>query len=85
MTVNPANPDEYRMPWCGRFSIPFGLLLMDETARALGQARPVGHPAAFGTSIGFPQLPVRDPALGVTAEANLYHFVSYPGMAYVLE
>jgi AmmeMemoRadiSam system protein B len=83
--VNPANPDEYRMPWCGRFSIPFGLLLMDETARALGQARPVGHPAAFGTSIGFPQLPVRDPALGVTAEANLYHFVSYPGMAYVLE
>ena len=24
--VNPDKPDEYRMPWCGRFSVPFGLL-----------------------------------------------------------
>jgi AmmeMemoRadiSam system protein B len=83
--VNPANPDEYRMPWCGRFSVPFGLLLLGETSRQLGLAAPVGHPAAFGTSIGFPQLPVRDPGLGVTAEANLFHFVSYPGVAYALQ
>ncbi len=83
--VNPQNPDEYRMPWCGRFSIPFGLLLLDETARNLGLAAPTGQPVAFGTSISFPQIPVRDLGMGATAEANLYHFVSYPGVAYTLE
>jgi len=82
--VNPQNPDEYRMPWCGRFSIPFGLLLLDETARNLGLSAPIGRPVAFGTSISFPQIPVRDLGLGATAEANLYHFVSYPGVAYTL-
>ncbi|WP_243286208.1 AmmeMemoRadiSam system protein B [Geothrix terrae] len=82
--VNPQDPDQYRMPWCGRFSIPFGLLLLDETARSLGRPAPVGHPVAFGTSISFPQIPVRDLGLGATAEANLYHFVSYPGVAYTL-
>lgn len=82
--VNPQNPDEYRMPWCGRFSIPFGLLLLGETARELGASTPTGQPIAFGTSISFPQLPVRNLGLGVTAEANLYHFVSYPGVAYTL-
>jgi hypothetical protein len=44
----------------------------------------VGHPVAFGTSISFPQVPVRDLGMGATAEANLYHFVSYPGVAYTL-
>jgi AmmeMemoRadiSam system protein B len=82
--VNPQNPDEYRMPWCGRFSIPFGLLLLNETAQNLGLATPTGHPVAFGTSVGFPQIPVRDLGMGATAEANLYHFVSYPGVAYTV-
>lgn len=82
--VNPQAPDDYRMPWCGRFSIPFGLLLLEVTARATGAGTPVGLPVAFGTSISFPQLPVKEPGLGVTAEANLYHFVSYPGVAYTL-
>src|SRR5262249_24646374 len=40
--VNPANPDEYRKTWCGRFSVPFGLLLLDETARRLGLPAPRG-------------------------------------------
>jgi len=82
--VNPRNPDEYRMPWCGRFSIPFGLLLLEATARALGKGAPMGHPLTLGSSIGFPQLPLKDSGLGLTAEANLYHFVSYPGVAYTL-
>lgn len=80
--VDPQNPDQYRMPWCGRFSIPFGLLLLRETARNLGAPSPVGCPVAFGSSISFPQIPVHDLGLGATAESNLYHFVSYPGVAY---
>lgn len=82
--VDPAHPDVYRMPWCGRFSVPFGLLLLGETARNLGLPAPTGLPVAFGSSVGFPQLPLREPGLGVTAEANLYHFVTYPGVAFTL-
>jgi len=82
--VNPDRPDEYRMPWCGRFSIPFGLLLLNETARGLGQGVPVGFPIAFGTSVDAPEVPVKDLGLGATAPANLYHFVSYPGVVFAL-
>jgi AmmeMemoRadiSam system protein B len=80
--VDPANPDTYRMPWCGRFSIPFGLMLLGETARNLGMPAPIGSAVAFGTSISFPELPVKPLGLGATAPANLYHFVSYPGVVY---
>ena len=83
--VDPLHPDTYRMPWCGRFSVPFGLLLLGETARAFGLPPPVGSPVAFGTSIGFPELPVRPLGMGATAPANLYHFVSYPGVVFSAE
>ena len=82
-TVNPERPDEYRMPWCGRFSVPFGLLLLGETAKALGLPSPKGIPVALGTSVGTPELRVRDLGLGPTAPANLYHFVTHPGVAFV--
>ena len=81
--VDPARPDVYRMPWCGRFSVPFGLLLLGETARALGQPAPVGRPVAFGVSVDTPELPVKPLGMGATAPANLYHFVAFPAVAYV--
>lgn len=80
--VDSERPDEYRKPWCGRFSIPFGLLLLKATAKGLGQPVPVGIPAAFGASVDTPELPVKALGLGATAPANLYHFVSYPGVVY---
>jgi AmmeMemoRadiSam system protein B len=80
--VDPQNPDAYRMPWCGRFSVPFGLLLLGETAREFGLPPPEGSPIAFGTSISFPELPVNPLGMGATAPANLYHFVSYPGVVF---
>jgi AmmeMemoRadiSam system protein B len=82
--VNPEQPAEYRLTWCGRFSIPFGLMLLERTTAALGLPTPVGHPIAYGTSISFPELPVRDVGLGQTAQANLYHFVGYPAVAFTV-
>jgi AmmeMemoRadiSam system protein B len=82
--VDPADPGTYRMPWCGRYSVPFGLLFLAETARALGLEPPVGHPVAFGTSVDTPELPVRALGMGATAPANLYHFVSFPAVAFGL-
>lgn len=82
--VDPADFGTYRVPWCGRFSIPLGLLLLRDLAGRLGLPEPVGLPVAYGTSVGGPQLAPRASGLGVTAPANLYHFVGYPGVAVVL-
>jgi AmmeMemoRadiSam system protein B len=80
--VDPERPDDYRLTWCGRFSIPFGLLLLEKTAAFLDAPRPVGRPVAYATSVGLPELPVRDLGLDRTAPANLYHFVGLPAVAF---
>lgn len=81
--TDPDQPTCFRGAWCGRFSIPFGLMLMAAAARGLGQAPPVAARAALGSSLGFPQLPAQEPGLGLTNPINLYHFVSYPTVAFV--
>jgi MEMO1 family protein len=81
--VEPADPDRYRVPWCGRFSVTLGTLLIGETARSLGLPVPRGVPLALGVSVDTPELSVRDIGVGPTAPANLYHFVTHPAVAYV--
>lgn len=81
--VDPEAPDEYRLTWCGRFAVPLGLLLLERLSRGLGPL--TGHPVAYATSVGWPELPVRDLGLGATAPASLYHFVSYPAVAFTFK
>jgi AmmeMemoRadiSam system protein B len=76
--VDPDRPERYRVVWCGRFSIPFGVLLVSRLAG--GHA--LAHPISYSTSIDAPELPVRDGRLGETAPANLFHFVGYPAVAF---
>ncbi len=83
--VDPDHPDEYRLTWCGRFAIPLGLLLLDRTARELGLEAPEGRAIAYATSVGSPELPVREIGMGETAPSNLYHFVGYPAAAYTTQ
>ena len=80
--VDPEHPDTYRWTWCGRFSVPLGLLTLERLARGLGGA--VGHPIAYSTSIAGPELPLRELGMLPTAPSNLYHFVGYPGVAFTL-
>jgi len=80
--VDPADPDQYRVPWCGRFSVTFGTLFLEETARALGMPAPRGTPIALGVSVDTPELAIRSAGMGPTAPANLYHFVTHPAIAY---
>ncbi|MBK8233337.1 MAG: AmmeMemoRadiSam system protein B [Candidatus Eisenbacteria bacterium] len=81
--VDPAEPDRYRIPWCGRFSIPFGLLLLRELRVALGQPLPLAVPLVYGTSIDPPRLNVASARPGVTAPADEAHFVGHPGVLLV--
>jgi len=79
--VDPDDPGNYRLTWCGRFSIPFGLMLTSRLAARTGAGTAMGVPVAYATSVGWPELDVRDTGLGETAPANLYHFVGQPGLA----
>jgi AmmeMemoRadiSam system protein B len=80
--VDPANPDQYRRTWCGRFSVTLGTLLVNETAQRLGMQTPRTVPVALGVSVDTPELAVRDVGVGPTAPANLYHFVMHPALAF---
>jgi AmmeMemoRadiSam system protein B len=86
--VDPATLD-YRVPWCGRFSIPFGLELLRKTALATDGSIPVGRLLRYGTSISEPVLPVATAVgasgLGFTAPSNLHHWVGYAAVGYTLE
>ena len=79
---------QYRIPWCGRFSIPFGLELLRKTAALSGSGVPHGTLLRYGTSLSEPQLPVaqstRDAGLGTTAPSNLHHWVGYAAVGYSL-
>ncbi len=79
---DPKDPGQYRLTWCGRFSIPFGLLTLERLAAAQRQ-RVDGQPVAYATSVGWPQLAVKAEGMGTTAPSNLYHFVGYPAAAYL--
>jgi MEMO1 family protein len=83
--VDPSDVDTYRLPWCGRFSVPFGLLLLRSVASTFALGKVVGRPIAYGTSIESPELDVRGAGLGQTAAANLYHFVGHPAVGFTVE
>ncbi len=78
--VDPDHPDDYRWTWCGRFSVPLGLLTLARLTRDSGGA--VAHPLAYATSVGWPVLPLAEVGMKPTAPVSLYHFVSYPGVAF---
>jgi AmmeMemoRadiSam system protein B len=80
--VDPDHPDDYRWTWCGRFSVPLGLMVLERIGRGNGGA--FAHPVAYGTSVGWPELGVRDVGITPGAPCNLYHFVGYPGVAFTL-
>jgi AmmeMemoRadiSam system protein B len=72
--VDPKDPGRYRIPWCGRFTVPFGMLFLKEMTGGDG-LRTV--PAAYATSVDGPQ-PDWPGGPGRTAPAHLRHFVGYP-------
>jgi MEMO1 family protein len=79
-------PESYKITWCGRFSIPFGLSVASQLFNELkGRGNKglvfYGRPIAYSTSIGAPSLPSRT-GMSTTAPSNLYHFVGYPAVIY---
>jgi len=86
--VDPEDLRSYRVPWCGRFVIPFGLELLRRTAELSGAPTPVGYLLRYGTSLSEPQLAAsaatRKAGLGTTAPSNLHHWVGYAAIGFLI-
>jgi AmmeMemoRadiSam system protein B len=81
-TVQPGNWRNYQWPWCGRYSVPFGLLTAMYLSQIRGEAKPEGIKMGYSTSIAHNPLPVDDLKMGKTAVANLHHWVGYAAIGY---
>jgi AmmeMemoRadiSam system protein B len=81
-TVQDTNYRVYRWPWCGRYSVPFGLLTADKLSSLLGGSPLKGTLIGYHTSLDKPLIPVDDLKMGTTAAANLHHWVGYVAIGY---
>lgn len=81
-TVDQENYKKYKWTWCGRYSVPLGLL----TACRLQELS--APDTLFGTAIGYSSsieqkpLHLEDISMGVTAPANEHHWVGYAAIGY---
>ncbi len=80
-TVQDTNYKEYKWTWCGRYSVPMGILTAYYLSKDLGQ--PIqGTLLDYATSISHPTVKVEDIGMGTTAPANIHHWVGYAAIGY---
>ena len=80
-TVDDNNFKDYKWTWCGRYSVPFGLLTSFYLQK-LFDIKLTGTLVGYATSLDHPHIPVSDIGMGVTAPANIRHWVGYPAVGY---
>jgi MEMO1 family protein len=82
LTVDSADYKKYIWTWCGRYSIPVGLLTSYYLTNLYKVNDLTGIPINHSSSIDHTQLRVDDIGMGVTAPANLHHWVGYSAIGY---
>jgi AmmeMemoRadiSam system protein B len=81
-TIDQDNFKVYKWTWCGRYSIPVGLLT-SLNLQLLQKSSPItGIPVAYATSISQQHLKVSDLRMGETANATNHHWVGYPAIGF---
>ncbi|MCE1164949.1 MAG: AmmeMemoRadiSam system protein B [Bacteroidetes bacterium] len=80
-TVSEENYRDYKWTWCGRYSVPFGLLTVLNLQKSFGENLS-GYLLKYATSIDHPHVPVKDSGMGTTAPAYLRHWVGYAAIGY---
>ncbi|MBI3501839.1 MAG: AmmeMemoRadiSam system protein B [Bacteroidetes bacterium] len=75
-TVKKDDYKDYLWTWCGRYSVPMGLLTAFYMAEA-GKTKLTGTPIGYATSLSHPPIPVEDLKMGTTAPAKIRHWVGY--------
>jgi AmmeMemoRadiSam system protein B len=82
-TVQKESFRDYKWTWCGRYSVPCGLLTSYYLQHELKVEPLKGELVGYGTSIdGRKHIPVDDLGMGITAPAKLRHWVGYASIGY---
>ncbi len=80
-TVSKDNYKDYKWTWCGRYSVPFGLLTVYNLQNLYG-VELSGTLIKYATSIDHPHIPVKEIGMGETAPANINHWVGYVALGF---
>lgn len=81
-TVQPGKWREYQWPWCGLYTVPFGLLTGMYLSQIRNEERLNGINLGYSTSVDHKPLPVDDLNMGKTAVATLHHWVGFAAIGY---
>lgn len=82
ITVDENNYKEYKWTWCGRYSIPFGLMFANKLNTLTNAVHLNGNLLDYRSSYHNPHIKVIDLGMSVTAPANIHHWVGYVGVGY---
>jgi MEMO1 family protein len=80
--VDQGDIGKYRITWCGRFAVPFGLNFGSLLARRTEGRTLNGYVLRTASSLSMPWLDLERFKLGLTGDANLHHFVTYAAVGY---
>ena len=81
-TVQKDDYMTYKWTWCGRYSVPLGLLTAWHLQQITGTPPLSGTFVGYRNSIDHTPLPVNDLHMGVTAPAHDHHWVGYAALGY---
>lgn len=81
-TVQKSDYKEYKWTWCGRYSVPFGLLMAYQLENKIDGNKLNGTFIGYANSIDHQTLNVNDLKMGTTAPANNHHWVGYAAVGY---
>lgn len=81
-TVQDTNYREYKWTWCGRYSVPLGLLTAIDLRAATSRQPLTGTIIGYSNSISKAPIKVDDLQMGITAPANMHHWVGYAAIGY---
>lgn len=82
-TVKKDNYKEYNWTWCGRYSVPMGLLTAFHLSEELKMGTLQGKVLGYETSLSNKHILVKDlGSLGTTAISTIKHWVGYPAVGF---
>jgi AmmeMemoRadiSam system protein B len=81
-TVKQDDFKEYAWVWCGRYSLPFGLLTANKLNVNLNESNLSGTLIDWRSSLHNPHIAVEDIGMGTTAPATSKHWVAFTGIGY---
>ena len=81
-TVQDNDFRKYKWTWCGRYSVPLGLLTAIDLKALQGKEPLRGKVIGYTSSLVNMPLPVKDLGMNVTAPAYDHHWVGYAAVRY---